>query len=577
MGHQMIPVYYTSHRRPPAISKDEVAFVLTRDKWDDFGYETTFWVYRVDQSGHKKLGSIRLLIEGNNNSSSVLGELPPSNNYDGVSLTSLNRLYISLGLGLDFYRSLVNNIGYGEMVDLLATIHDVAYLESRSPHHPSLALRRDKGFGVSLLRGDPSVEAYGTARRVIFNTEMGGPRYGFSVQFRLDAFSSDHQLTFDFSRVRDVPVPTNIYALIGKNGSGKSQALKYIAAGLSFSGHDDLRRIQPEPEFKKVVGVSFSPFNVLPLKRSQAGRGVIPYEFCGLENIATSLLDEHFFESTCVQYLRAMLRYDNNLPAVGHSRFNVLRPKIPAVMRALGSALGYSDIFLPLPEEYPPHLNIYSKKIGDLYYLDFLAASENGHELAEFLETYLCQEQLAFEKRDSQEWETYLSAGQKMFVLLVLGIAATIERDSLLLIDEPELYLHPNLEVAFMSTIKVLTSWFESYAIISTHSLFFVREIPSRCVLVFDKSKDGQPVIQHPSIPTYAANVSDLANVVFSNIDADKPSQQLLREIAKNLTNIEEVFEKYSEYINLVGLSYLRSRIAIARREQNDESQSDSN
>lgn len=69
----------------------------------------------------------------------------------------------------------------------------------------------------------------------------------------------------------------------------------------------------------------------------------------------------------------------------------------------------------------------------------------------------------------------YLSAGQSMFLSMIMRIAATIEKDSLILIDEPEVGLHPGWQSDFIKILKQnISSRLESHFIIATHSPFLV-------------------------------------------------------------------------------------------------------
>ena len=47
-----------------------------------------------------------------------------------------------------------------------------------------------------------------------------------------------------------------------------------------------------------------------------------------------------------------------------------------------------------------------------------------------------------------------MSSGQKIFCSLVLNLLSVIKNNSLVLIDEPETALHPNLEIDFMKILK---------------------------------------------------------------------------------------------------------------------------
>lgn len=55
-----------------------------------------------------------------------------------------------------------------------------------------------------------------------------------------------------------------------------------------------------------------------------------------------------------------------------------------------------------------------------------------------------------------------------------------IEEESLLILDEPELYLHPELEVNLINMIKNILNETNSYSIIATHSSIIAREVEKK-------------------------------------------------------------------------------------------------
>jgi hypothetical protein len=97
------------------------------------------------------------------------------------------------------------------------------------------------------------------------------------------------------------------------------------------------------------------------------------------------------------------------------------------------------------------------------------------------------------------------SSGQLSMATAILALAAVMRDDSLVLIDEPELSLHPEWQVRY---IGLLLETFESYKgchfIIATHSPLIVAELPPNATLV---SLDDPDV---PSAPELAGQSSDV-------------------------------------------------------------------
>src|SRR3546814_13693118 len=103
------------------------------------------------------------------------------------------------------------------------------------------------------------------------------------------------------------------------------------------------------------------------------------------------------------------------------------------------------------------------------------------------------------------------SSGQRLFSYVVINILGAIRRNSLILIDEPELFLLPTLEIQFVDMLKKILARFNSKALLATHSEVTVREIPAACVHVFDKTDEGL-AIKRPPFQTLAGDVKRLTS-----------------------------------------------------------------
>ncbi|NWB74773.1 ATP-binding protein [Pseudomonas sp. G5001] len=84
------------------------------------------------------------------------------------------------------------------------------------------------------------------------------------------------------------------------------------------------------------------------------------------------------------------------------------------------------------------------------------------------------------------------SSGEQCLIVLMLGIAGHIENGSLILIDEPEISLHPRWQEEFM---RLLTSAFEGYHhcqfIIATHSPQVISRLNTSDSYIYSFSKEA--------------------------------------------------------------------------------------
>ncbi len=151
-----------------------------------------------------------------------------------------------------------------------------------------------------------------------------------------------------------------------------------------------------------------------------------------------------------------------------------------------------------------------------------------------------------------------LSSGQRLFSYIVINIIGAIRRNSLVLIDEPELFLHPTLEIAFIGMLKKLLASYRSKALLATHSLVTVRELPRSCVHVFEK-RDDEVFINHPPFETFGGDMQRISSYVFGDKSVSKPFETWIRQKLSEFDSAESLIEGRSE-VTL----YFRSTSALA-------------
>lgn len=92
------------------------------------------------------------------------------------------------------------------------------------------------------------------------------------------------------------------------------------------------------------------------------------------------------------------------------------------------------------------------------------------------------------------------SSGEFHFLHLVLGLLANIEKDSLVLIDEPEISLHVNWQNKFFHLIKPIIEKYKSCQfVIASHSHFLVSELDSKnsAIITLKRNNNDEVVIRN--------------------------------------------------------------------------------
>ncbi|MNC31985.1 hypothetical protein D3C75_803260 [compost metagenome] len=143
----------------------------------------------------------------------------------------------------------------------------------------------------------------------------------------------------------------------------------------------------------------------------------------------------------------------------------------------------------------------------------------------------------------------HLSSGQRLFSYIIINILGTIRRNSLLLIDEPELFLHPTLEIAFIRMLKSILASYSSKALVATHSIVTVREIPRDCVHVFEQTMNGL-AIKTPPFETFGGDVQRISSYVFGDKVLSKPYEEWVEAQLKNYGTAEQLIHALGDNIN---------------------------
>jgi predicted ATPase len=87
--------------------------------------------------------------------------------------------------------------------------------------------------------------------------------------------------------------------------------------------------------------------------------------------------------------------------------------------------------------------------------------------------------ELYFKKRNNESYSFEgASSGEAHFLTSIIGILANISDNSVILMDEPEISLHPNWQMKYMEFIRQVFNQFEScHFIIATHSHFLLSDL----------------------------------------------------------------------------------------------------
>jgi hypothetical protein len=153
-----------------------------------------------------------------------------------------------------------------------------------------------------------------------------------------------------------------------------------------------------------------------------------------------------------------------------------------------------------------------------------------------------------------------LSSGQTIYSYMLPNLVAEVDDESLIIVDEPELYLHPTMEIGLLDMLKQLLAATKSNAIIATHSSILAREVEQSGISVLRRVGERTEV-SNPGFETFGQTVEVIMGLAFDDYDVRKPYEDSIDQAVKNNKCPEDALEKFGSDVGDEALAYLSSKI----------------
>jgi len=546
-------------------SGKEDVLLLLYDRWDDFGFKTRFPTVCIVDGETLELGAIKILFDASSHSHQHLGELGKKGWAGGFPIDAEN--YVSVPEDITFYEQLQGALSDADALMVAKELRDASHLVYQLEDADAIKLIDAEGFKVSLQRERGSQKAFSDGWRVLSGDVLGVSDLTFDFRDVKGELSS-LALNFDSQSV----LPHDINVLIGPNGVGKSWLLKQLVrAWILPTDPDDTldgAGFEQKPNLSQLVAVSYSPFERLPvdaddepaLKKLLQDKDA--YRFFGFRGRPAP---EKGKKPSKTRHSLAIPRINAATSLIScltddlrYSRMKEWANKLETLQRVLGNAVTFDAAALRLTPDAPVDDIIVEDPLGDLRVIELgdehkepgtyiEISSRDGIIDADLLKRYVDYEAgVTFFDGDEP---VSLSSGQKLFLYIVVNVVGVIRRNSLVIVDEPELFLHPTLEIEFVTMLKKILRTYGSKAVLATHSAVTVREVPSSCVHVLATSED-ELIITSPPFETFGGDVQRIASYVFGDRAVSKPYESWLRGLLQEHGSAEDVIEILGEEIN---------------------------
>jgi len=484
--------------------KDIICLVWS--SWDDwFSYSTVYSVYYYDElSVSTHIGTIKI------------GQFDMRNDQRTPQIpeyfTNLDEIFFSLGQDVSYYE-ILNKLGEDFRETILNGLNDIAL--KVNIYQKALYERVTK---VSLLRSVSTKSVEGQFRRLAQGiAELTA--YNFSYFAPKNIRGSLPSMVLNFNVIPNSNPPSNIHVIIGRNGVGKTHLFNLMISSLidessikNKTGYFKAIEDEYDKIFANLVSVSFSAFDeTTPITEKRDKTKNINYSYIGLKKKGKDS-DNFLPKSTTVLKNEFVKSVEKCRIGAKNERW----------IKAL-EMLETDPIF----------------KEAEVSQIAKIKLEEEFKDIASGI----------FNK---------LSSGHKTVLLTITSLVETVEERSLVLIDEPEGYLHPPLLSAFIRALSDLLIKRNAVAIIGTHSPVVLQEVPKSCVWKL-RRVGANAIAERLEIESFGENVGLLTQEVFGLEVTDSGFNKILNNIVQIADSYEEALNMLDDQIGFEGRAILRN------------------
>ena len=434
-----------------------------------------------DDYGHKT--SFQLCYVNQDGNKSPIGKVKICKKKKDNTLDVIPKSFTTLDLD---YCSLGQNTFYYSNIKKVLGDDTMAFLyamkDAAAYSRISDDFENDLGFRHSLLRDNSADTALNLGRYVLAGFDPDD-RVNFTYKTRLAyAPDFDFNIKFDFGKINQEDNFNRVIAIIGENGVGKTSLLSNLAKSIANQQKDCF--IPHHPLFTKVVAASYSMFDRFYNIDARA----FNFEYCGMHNNEGGLMNPEQLKE----------RHKRNAETI-----NALN-RGQNLKKFLGKILP-NDMLESLFKE-----DIETKFKYDVY----------------------------------EDYYSKMSSGQTMLTNLIIDITANVRSNCLIMIDEPEVHLHPNAITQIINVVNLVCERFSSCCIMATHSPLVIQSLLSRNVLIMERDIDGMPIVRQMRVESLGENLTTINEEIFSNGQRDKYYKRLIKKAVEGKDSMDQVLQE---------------------------------
>ena len=195
----------------------------------------------------------------------------------------------------------------------------------------------------------------------------------------------------------------------------------------------------------------------------------------------------------------------------------------------------------------------------NILYSDPIFSQTDVHILSDTFQTY---SDLRRFNMESYKIFNGLSSGHKIVLLTITKLVEMVSEKTLVILDEPELHLHPPLLSSFIRSLSHLLIKANGVAILATHSPVILQEVQKDCVYKLTRDIKSDVMDAHrPDIETFAQDIGSLTFEVFGLETKESGFYTLINQIANEGLDFEESLGRFDNKMGSLGYKLLLSRV----------------
>ena len=257
---------------------------LRIDRWNDYSFVTMFYMSFMDKNGNvKDVGNIKIGFKGQTTDIATYQKI--QNDFKSKIFTSLSNDYFSIGTDADYYKNIFS-LEKEVRDDILFSLKDLAFNSNLIKK-----IEEEDVFSVSLLRFVRLKSITEQFSRIL----AGKPALtDFKFTFVISKGEKNSEIKLDFTIKASSKPSSNIHAIIGRNGVGKTTILNGMVEAIMSKQNTNKRFYTDYSNFFKneiedgyfgsLVSVSFSAFDTFQPPKEQSNKSLgICYFYIGLK------------------------------------------------------------------------------------------------------------------------------------------------------------------------------------------------------------------------------------------------------------------------------------------------------